>query len=210
MCEPVGSKRAQKTSPEWPESCQLPVNLHCVVAESCLTTQFHHRCLQTSCPVALFDRKDQRLRFRVRSFSCKSHNIMFHARRLTPCMRAPLLEPLIVASSLPFASGLARFTSCELPKEAGLFSPDISQTQSKLCSCCLALVNSSFCRMSSSGVSFGWLVVDLLSVDALTENCARFRVECELTRQRFSEIVSRVARAPCPGRCTRQQSEVNC
>jgi hypothetical protein len=40
-------------------------------------------------------------------------------------MRAVLLEPLIVATSLPFASGLARFTSCELPKEAGLFSPDI-------------------------------------------------------------------------------------
>ena len=125
-------------------------------------------------------------------------------------MRAPLLEPLIVASSLPFASGLARFTSCELPKEAGLFSPDISQTQSKLCCCCLALANSSFCRMSSSGVSFGWLVVDLLSVDALTEKCARFRVECEWTRQRFSEIVSRVARAPFPGKCTCQRSEVNC
>lgn len=44
-------------------------------------------------------------------------------------MRAVLLEPLIVATSLPFASGLARFTNCELPKEAGLFSPDIFKIQ---------------------------------------------------------------------------------
>jgi hypothetical protein len=40
-------------------------------------------------------------------------------------MRAPPPAPLIVATSFPLPSGLARFTSCELPNDAALFSPDI-------------------------------------------------------------------------------------
>jgi hypothetical protein len=40
-------------------------------------------------------------------------------------MRAPPPAPLIVATSFPLPSGLARFTSCELPNDAALFSPDM-------------------------------------------------------------------------------------
>ena len=60
-----------------------------------------------------------------RSFSCETAKIVFSACRLTPCMRAPPPAPLIVATSFPLPSGLARFTSCELPNDAALFSPDI-------------------------------------------------------------------------------------
>jgi hypothetical protein len=40
-------------------------------------------------------------------------------------MRAPPPAPLVVATLFPLPSGLARFTSCELPNDAALFSPDM-------------------------------------------------------------------------------------
>ena len=103
---------------------------------------------------------------------------MQYARELTPCIRAPLLEPFIVASSLPFASGLARFTSCELPKVAGLFSPDIFLEVAEA----LFFLPSPYRQLFRLDVLVRylsrWLVVDLLLVDALAEKCAIVRAEC--------------------------------
>jgi len=53
---------------------------------------------------------------------------MLYDVELTPCISAPLLEPLTRAT-VPsmFTSDLCRFTSCVVPKdeEAGRFSPDM-------------------------------------------------------------------------------------
>jgi hypothetical protein len=70
---------------------------------------------------------------------------------------------LIVATSFPLPSGLARFTSCELPNDAALFSPDISVLESSVVPrgavSTLVLLANLFSRVRSFGfVSF--LVVE--------------------------------------------------